>query len=57
MTMQNMILFPFQVNVVLVHQENVVHLGISAGVLSVPTVAARDVTQINEIISFVEFIR
>ena len=52
-----MILFPFQVNVVLVHQDNVVHLGISAGVLSVPTVAAWDVTQINEIISFVEFIR
>ena len=52
-----MILFPFQVNVVLVHQDNVVHLEISAAVLSVPTVAARDVTQINETISFVEFIR
>ena len=57
MTMQNMILFPFQVNVVLVHQDNVVLLEINAGVLSVPTVAAPDVTQINETISFVEFIR
>ena len=57
MTMQNMILFPFQVNVVPVHQDNVVLLEINAGVLSVPTVGAPNVTQINETISLVEFIR